>query len=223
VMAYHFSLWPFLIFGLIRVRQKIIPYELFIASMVLFHLLSLSTFNPATLNPYTRFSVPVVPLSLLWAGTGVFEIKRRLERFNVVNPEKGIAWLIILALLIQLPQSFTPERVHRAHQQAIGLWLKKSTPSNAIIMSNSPIETFYAEREFIPLPQEIPAAGNPGISYGEIIRYAGQRAVRFILVNQDTPVTNPDFILSIKRSDLKEFYRYHVGEKKFTIVYEVIS
>jgi hypothetical protein len=223
VMAYHFSLWPFLIFGLIRVRQKIIPYELFIASMVLFHLLSLSTFNPATLNPYTRFSVPVVPLSLLWAGTGVFEIKRRLERFNVVNPEKGIAWLIILALLMQLPQSFTPERVHRAYQKAIGHWLKKNTPDHAIIMSNSPIETFYAEREFIPLPQGIPTAGNPGISYEEIIRYARQRVVRFILVNQDTPVTNPDFIPSIKGFDLKEFYRYQEEGKKFTIVYEVVS
>jgi len=223
VMAYHFTLWPFLIFGLIRVRQKIIPYELFIASLVLFHLLSLSTFNPATLNPYTRFSVPVVPLSLLWAGTGVFEIKRWLERFSVVNQKQGIAWLIILALLIQLPQSFTPERAHRAYQKEIGLWLKKNTPSNASIMSNSPIETFYAEREFITLPQGIPATGNPGTSYGEIIRYARQRAVRFILVNQDTPVANPDFIPSIKKSDLKEFYRYQEEGKKFTIVYEVVS
>jgi 4-amino-4-deoxy-L-arabinose transferase-like glycosyltransferase len=219
VMAYHFSLWPFLIFGLIRVRQKVIPYELFIASLVLFHLLSLSTFNPSTL----RFSVPVVSLSLLWAATGVFEIKRRLERFSVLNPEKGIAWLIIIALLIQLPQSFTPERVHRAYQKAIGHWLKKNTPDQAIIMSNSPIETFYAEREFILLPQGIQAAGKPGTSYEEIIRYARQRAVRFILVDQDTPGVNPDFIPSIKGSDLKEFYRYQVGEKKFTIVYEVIS
>ena len=223
VMAYHFSLWPFLIFGLIRVRQKIIPYELFIASLVLFHLLSLSTFDPSMLNPYTRFSVPVISLSLLWAGAGVLEMKRRLARFSFLKPEKGVGWILVLALLIQLPQSFTPERVHRAHQKEIGHWLMKSTPDHAIIMSNSPIETFYAEREFIPLPQGIPAAGNPGTSYGEIIRYARQWAVRFILVNQDTPVTNPDFIPSIKKSDLKEFYRYQEGGKKFTIVYEVVS
>jgi len=217
--AYHFSLWLFLFFGLIRVRQKVIPYELFIASLVLFHLFSLSTFTPSTL----RFAVPLVPLSLLWAGSGVFEIKRRLERFSIVKPEKGVGWMLILVLLMQLPQSFTPERVHRAHQKAIGHWLMKNTPDHAIIMSNSPIETFYAEREFIPLPQGIPAAGNPGTSYGEIIRYARQWAVRFILVNQDTPVTNPDFIPSIKKSDLKEFYRYQEGGKKFTIVYEVVS
>jgi hypothetical protein len=222
VMAYHFSLWPFLIFGLIRVRQKIIPYELFIASLVLFHLLSLSTFDPATLNPYTRFSVPVIPLSLLWAGTGVFEMKRRLERFSVVNPGKGVGWILILALLIQLPQSFTPERVHRAYQKEIGLWLKKNTPSNAIIMSNSPIEAFYANREFIRLPSGVPTEEGPGKSYEEIIHDARQRGVRFILVNHEIHGRNPDFISSVKESDLKELYRYQRGEKKFAIVYEVI-
>jgi predicted membrane-bound mannosyltransferase len=216
--AYHFSLWPFLIFGLIRGRQKIMPYELFIASFVLFHLLSLSTFTHSTL----RLSVPVIPLALLWAGTGVFEIKRRLERFSIVNPEKGVAWLIVFALLIQLPQNLTPERIHRAHQKEIGLWLRNNTPQDAIIMSNSPIEAFYADREFVLLPLGIPMGEDPVRSYGEIINYAKQRDVRFVLINQDTPQTNPDFIPSITVSDLKEFYRYQEGEKKFTIVYEVI-
>jgi hypothetical protein len=217
-MAYHFSLWPLLIFGLIRVRQKIMSYELFIASLVLFHLLSLSTFNPSTL----RFSVPVIPLSLLWAGAGVFEIKRLLTKFNIVKPEQGVFWLIVLVLLIQLPQSFTPERVHRAYQKKIGLWLKKNTPENAIIMSNSPIETFYADREFVLLPVGIPTSLGPGKSYAEIIRLARQRGIRFIQVDQYTHELNPDFIPSIKGSDLKEFYKYQ-GGKKFTIVYEVIS
>ncbi len=218
VRAYHFSLWPFLIFGLIRVRKKVIHYELFIASLVLFHLFSLSTFTHSTL----RFSVPLIPLSLLWAGSGVFEIKRRLEKFSIVKPEKGVGWLIILVLLIQLPQSFTPERVHRAYQKAIGLWLNKNTPSNAIIMSNSPIEAFYADREFIQLPFGVSTEQGPGKSYEEIINYAKQQGVRFILANQDTNKINPDFISSIKGSDLREFYRYQEGEKKFTIVYEVI-
>ena len=195
--AYHFALWPFLFFGLIRVRKKIIPYELFIASLVIFHLFSLSVIPSIPIS--IRFSVPVIPISLFWAGAGVFEIKRRLERFSIVKPEKGVAWLIILVLLIQLPLSFIPERRHRAQQKTIGLWLKKNTPDHAIIMSNSSIETFYAEREFIRLPQ-IPA--------GEIIPYAKQKGVSFILVNQNTHEMNPDFIPFIKGSDLKEFYRY---------------
>jgi hypothetical protein len=217
--AYHFSLWPFLLFGLIRVRQKIMPYELFIAALVLFHIFSLATFLPSEI----RFSVPMIPLALLWAGVGVFEIKRRLERLNIVNPEKGIAWLIVIVLLIQLPQSFIPERVHRAYQKEIGLWLKKNTPSNAIIMSNSPIEAFYADREFVSLPPGIPTAEGPGESYGGIIRYARQRGIGFILVDQYTHEMNPDFIPSIVGSDLKEVYRYQQGEKKFAIVYEVAS
>jgi len=217
--AYHVSLWPFLIFGLIRVRQKVIPYELFIASLVLFHLFSLSIFIPSEM----RFSVPVISLSLLWAGAGVLEMKRRLATFSLEKPGKWIAWLIILALLIQIPQSFIPERAHRAYQKEIGLWLKDNTPENTTIMSSSPIEVFYAEREFIPLPFGVPTAEGPGKSYEEVIHYARQKRVRFILVDQYTNEMNPDFIASIKTSDLKEFYRYQKGEKKFTIVYEVVS
>jgi hypothetical protein len=216
--AYHFSLWLFLFFGLIRVRQKIIPYELFIASLVLFHLFSLSTFIPSTI----RFAVPVIPLSLFWASAGVFEIKRRLEKFSTLKPEHGVFWLIILALLIQLPQSLIPERSHRAYQKEIGLWLKKNTPHNAIIMSNSPIEAFYADREFMLLPLGIPRGEETGKSYAEIVHYAKERGVRFVLINHNTQETNPDFIPSIKGSDLKEFYRYQTGRGKFAIIYEVI-
>jgi hypothetical protein len=218
LMAYHFALWPFLLFGLIRFRQRVIPYELFIASLVLFHLFSLSTFTTSAL----RLSVPVIPLSLFWAGAGILEIERRLEKFSMVNPEKGIAWLIILVLLIQLPQSFIPERGHRAYQKKIGLWLKENTPNNAIIMSNSPQEIFYADREFIPLPFGIPTAEGPGKSYEEIMKYAKQRGVRFILINHNTHEMNPDFIPSIKGSDLKEFYKYQAGRGKFAIIDEVI-
>ncbi len=218
LMAYHFSLWPFLIFGLIRVRQKVIPYELFIASLVLFHLLSLSTFNPSTL----RFSVPVVVLSLTWAATGVFEIKKRLGRFSVVNPAKGIAWLIIIVLLIQLPQSFIPERSYRVYQKEIGLWLKENTSENASIMSNSPIEAFYADRQFVQLPPGIPTEEGAGKSYGEIMHDAKLKGVQLVLVDQYTHDRNPDFIPSIKGSDLKELYRYQKEEKRFAIIYEVI-
>lgn len=217
--AYHFSLWLFLLFGLIRIRQKVIPYELFVASLVLFHLFSLSTFTQSWL----RFSVPAIPLALLWAGAGLVEIKRRLEKFDTVNPEQGIALLIIVILLIQLPQCFIPERTHRAYQQKIGMWLKNNTPNTAIIMSNSNIETFYADRKFIKLPPGITTVVNPNkLSYGQIIDYAKQREVRFILINHNTHETNPDFISSIKGSDLKEIYRYQKDESHFVIIYKVI-
>lgn len=217
--AYHFSLWIFLLFGLIRIRQKVIPYELFVASLVFFHLFSLSTFTQSWL----RFSVPAIPLALLWAGAGVLEIKRRLEKVGALKPEYAVFWLIILVLLIQIPQSLIPERSHRAYQKEIGLWLKKNSPKNTIIMSNSNIETFYADREFIQLPPGITTVVNPDkLSYGQIIDYAKQREVRFILINHNTHETNPDFISSIKGSDLKEFYRYQKDEKHFVIIYKVI-
>jgi 4-amino-4-deoxy-L-arabinose transferase-like glycosyltransferase len=213
--AYHFSLWLFLFFGLIRVRRKVIPYELFLASLVLFHLLSLSTFVPSTI----RFAVPVIPLSLFWAGAGIIEMKRYLEKDKRFNPERVIVFLIVLAILIQLPQSLKPERSFRAEQRKVGLWLKQNTPQDAIIMSNSPQETFYADREFMLLPSGISRRGHRGQSYDEVIHYARTKGVGYILVNKNTHEMNPGFIESIRPADLKEIFR---RADQASIIYEVI-
>ena len=213
--AYHFSLWLFLFFGLVRVRRKVIAYELFLASLVLFHVLSLSTFIPSTI----RFAVPLIPLSLFWAGAGIIEMKRYLEKDKRFNPERVIVFLIVLVILIQLPQSLKPERSFRAGQKKVGLWLKQNTPQDAIIMSNSPQETFYADREFMTLPFGISRYGYRGQSYDEIIRYARTRGVRYILVNRNTHEMNPGFIESIRPVDLKEIFRRADGG---SVIYEVI-
>jgi len=213
--ACHFSLWPFLLLGLLRVRGKIIAYELFLASLVLFHLFSLSTLTSSTI----RFSVPVIPLSLFWAGTGIFEMKRYLEKIRISNPEKVIFLVIFFVILVQLPQSLTPERRSRIDQKKVGMWLKLNTPEDAIIMSNSPIETFYANREFVLLPWGISTPENPGKSYKEIIHYAKKKGVRYILVNRHTREINPGFIESIRSADLKEIF---IRADRTSIIYEVI-
>ncbi|MEW6376474.1 MAG: glycosyltransferase family 39 protein [Thermodesulfobacteriota bacterium] len=213
--AYHFSLWLILFFGLIRIRREGIVYELFLASLVLFHLFSLSTFVPSTI----RFSVPVIALSLFWAGSGILEMKRHLGKIKISNPEKVIFLFIILVVLIQLPQSLRPERRHRAEQKRVGLWLKQNIPPDVIIMSNSPQEAFYAEREWMMLPQEISTPGNPGKSYDEIIDYAKTKGVRYILVNKNTHESNPGFVESIRSTDLKEIFR---KADQGLIIYKVI-
>jgi 4-amino-4-deoxy-L-arabinose transferase-like glycosyltransferase len=213
--AYHFSLWLILFFGLIRIRREGVAYELFLASLVLFHLLSLSTFLPSTI----RFSVPVIPLSLFWAGSGILEMKRYMEKIRTASPENAIFLIIAVVILVQLPQSLTPERRHRAEQKKVGLWLKQNTPPDAIIMSNSPQETFYADREFIMLPKGGAPPGDPRKSFDEMIRYAKSKGVRYILVNKNTREMNPGFIESIQSTELKEIFRK--GDRA-TIIYEVI-
>jgi 4-amino-4-deoxy-L-arabinose transferase-like glycosyltransferase len=213
--AYHFSLWLFLFFGLIRVRRKGIDYEWLIASLVLFHLVSLSTFLPSTI----RLSIPVIPLSLLWAGTGILEMKRYLEKINGAHGEKVIFLLVAFVILSQMPQNLKPEKGHRVLQKKVGLWLKQNTPPGAIIMSNSPQEAFYADREFMLLPQGISTPSDPDKSYIEIIDYARIKGVRYILVNKNTPETNPGFIESIRSSDLKEIFRRADGG---STIYEII-
>jgi hypothetical protein len=213
--AYHFSFWLFLFLGLIRVRRKVIDYELFIASLVLFHLVSLSTFLPSSI----RFSISVIPLSLLWAGTGILEFKRYLEKIKISNPERIIFLFVFLVILTQLPQSLKPERRHRVDQKNVGLWLEQNTPPDAIIMSNSPQEAFYADREFMMLPAGISTPGNPGKSYNEIIRYAKTKGIRYILVDKNTHEMNPGFIESIQPTDLKEIFRRADG---LSIIYKMI-
>ena len=89
-------------------------------------------------------------------------------------------------------------------------------------MSNSPIEAFYAEREFIVLPIGLPMSGIPGKSYREIIQFAKQKRIHYILVNNHTHEFNPDFKESIQSKDLKEFYRYQEKDGNWITVYEVI-
>ena len=131
--------------------------------------------------------------------------------------------LIILSLVVQLPQILKPERTHRADQKIVGLWLRENTPKDAVIMSNSPIEAFYAEREFVFLPRQLPGGGIPDQSYQEIVRFAKERGIHYILVNKHTREMNPDFERSIRPTDLKEFYRYRGKGGNMIIVYEVMD
>jgi hypothetical protein len=166
--------------------------------------------------------VPLIPLSLFWAGVGVLEIRKYSRKMKISDPEKLTFLLVLFFILIQLPQSFRPERSHRAGQKEVGLWLKMNTPRDAIIMSNSPIEAFYAEREFVLLPQGISTPGERGKSYGEIIQFAREKGIRYILTNRFTSEMSPDFKESIRSTDLKEFYRYKERDGSFIIVYEVV-
>ena len=213
VRAYHFTLWPFLFFGLIRARQGRIKEEWFLASLVLFHLFSIATFNRSTI----RFSVPVIPLSLLWAGAGVVEIQRFLKMKNVPKEKKWLFFLVVLILLAQLPQALIPERWHRREQKNVGVWLRQNTPEDSVIMSNSPQEAFYANRPFVQMQP-----GNPGPYYRDVIRFAKENRVRYILIDRYTKEISADFVDSLPSSpDLKEIYRVADRRGNMTTVYHV--
>lgn len=216
--AYHFSLWFFLILGLIKARDRGIRKELFLISIVLLHIFSLSTFTGSTV----RFSIPLIPVSLLWAGSGALEFHKLLSKLNQSKAEKWTVLLIFLIIISQLPEGMRPERSHREDQKKIGIWLKKNTPEGSIIMSNSTREIFYADREFIPLPSGNSAPSIPGKSYDDIINFARQKKVRYFLVNKHTKETNSDFINNIRESDMKMIYKYVEKDGDIVIIYEVI-
>jgi hypothetical protein len=216
--AYHFTLWIFLLFGLIRVGSKWQRGELFIASLVLFHLLSLSTFTDSTI----RYSIPLIPLSLFWAGAGVLEMERYLKR---LTPSKANGWifaLIVLVLLFQLPHSFRPERAHRGEQREVGVWLKEHTPKGSIVMSNSPQEVFFADREFVLMPEEVLLSEKPEDLYPRIIQYAREKRVRYLLIDKNTFKTTPDPIKLNQATGLKEIYRHAKRGGSVVSIYEVL-
>ena len=135
------------------------------------------------------------------------------------NPEKIVLFVVVLVILIQLPQDLKPERRHRADQKKVGQWLRQNTPPDAIIMSNSPQETFYADRKFIALPPESPRRGIPGSSYKEIVHYAKTKRVRYILVDGNTHETNPDLVGSIQSADFRQIFKQ---EGQTLIICEVL-
>ena len=90
-------------------------------------------------------------------------------------------------------------------------------------MSNSPVEIFYGDREFVLLPPGINVDLVAGKSYQEIIQLARQKRIKYILVNKNTREFNPDFEVSIEERDLRELYRYRGKDGDMTVVYEVIN
>ncbi len=217
--AYSFTLWIFLFFGLIRRRQggEDGRYEWFLASMIFVHVFSLATFIPSI----TRFSLPVIPLSLLWAGAGVLPLHRFLERRSISEPAGWIGLFIIVMVLIQLPFELRGAWKGREEQRIAGRWLKQNTPPGAVIMSNSPQEAFYAERDFVVLPPALPARRRGGPSFEDVLSLAKEKGVRYLLVNQDTTSYNRNFFESIPQSELRAVYRWDDQKKRFMTIYEL--
>jgi 4-amino-4-deoxy-L-arabinose transferase-like glycosyltransferase len=217
--AYSFTLWIFLFFGLIRKRQEGEDhrYEGFLASMIFLHLFSLATFIPSIY----RFSLPLIPISLLWAGAGILPLQRFLKERGVSEPAGWIALFIILMVLIQLPFELRAVRKDREEQRMAGQWLKQNTPPDAVIMSNSPQEAFYAQREFVVLPPALPYSRSGGPSYQEVMSLAGGKGAKYLLVNQDTAGYNRNFFESVPASELRSVYRWDDQKKRFVIIYEL--
>ena len=99
----------------------------------------------------------------------------------------------------------------------IGTWLREHTPEDSVFMSNSPQEVFYGNREFILLPR------GRSRDYREVLEFAKEKKVRFILVNSETKSVNLNFVESIDARDLKEYYTYSDDNNGKTTVYEILD
>ena len=216
--AYHFALWGFLFLGLFRRRRGETKGELFIASLVLFHLFSLATFLPSTI----RFSVPVVAISLLWAGAGVLSLYGILRKRAFKEPLRWTAIALLAVIVAQLPEGLKPERRHREQQDEIGDWVKQVTPEGSRIMSRGPQVPFYAEREFVRLPPGTSNRRPRAPSPQEILALARERGVGYIVVNEKTNEFNPNFAEAIPMDGLIEVGRYVDEEREVTILYQVV-
>ena len=88
-------------------------------------------------------------------------------------------------------------------------------------MSNSMIEAFYAEREFVSLPKERPSARIQDRPGTDVMVYAKEKKADYILVDDNTLEVNPDFVRSIASLGLEEIYRLEDRKGNLTVVYRV--
>jgi len=149
------------------------------------------------------FSAGGASLSLL-AGAGVWTFRGFLKR-NLPRWKNGCLYGLSSPLFPVSARLAAREETSE-DQKTLGLWLKDVTPKDAVIMSNSPIEAFYAEREFVHLPPDRSARKE---KRGRTRRFWHMRSerVRYVLVNQYTPETNSNFLQAIAPSDFQEIFR----------------
>lgn len=118
--------------------------------------------------PNVRFMVPLIPILLYWTANGIIEIVRWFAESRGI--EKGTQHsrrtrtaailLVVAVLLISVLPLFVyvlrgDKFADYTRQKQAGVWIRQhsATPS-PLIMSSSPIASFYARGRYIPLPDE---------------------------------------------------------------------
>ncbi len=162
-----------------------------------------------------RYASQMIPISLPWAAFGFLGLIERLHRpwWRGIQPIK-ISALVLIVVLIGL---FVQGRViytreHRFIQKEAGLWMKDHLPKEARVMSRLPQETFYAERDWMSIPDG---------SYEEILGVARAKNVGYLIVDDKTEEMSPGFLEKVREADLVRLRDWKKEDQR-SILFEVL-
>ena len=185
--------------------------NLFILSFLVFHLVTIAGIGPGS----KRYALSLVPLTIFWAGRGLYEIWKRLEKYG--DRSKILSYLVIILILgTQLPDGLKPIRSHREEQKILGFWLRDHTASDSVVAGLWPQEAFYANRQWIPIPRQEKR-------YQEFVMFLRGKRVDYLIADETIGKIVPDFFEMVNQKDLKEVHRIDKKGMLKAIVFEIQS
>ncbi|MGC8825431.1 MAG: glycosyltransferase family 39 protein, partial [Anaerolineae bacterium] len=180
-----FFLLPFIGLGLFRAGwdRKRLRAELYLIALVLVTSAALAVFTNQL-----RFYLGTLIVLLIWAGHGLVEFSRwagetlaqwmraeragRWARGMLIVGTAGVCayYLAVLPAAVQDGLAY-----QHFHYKEVGEWLKANSAPTARIMSRGAIVALHADRFWVPFPHA---------SYEEVLRFARENRVDYLVVNQ---------------------------------------
>jgi 4-amino-4-deoxy-L-arabinose transferase-like glycosyltransferase len=186
-----------------------------------FYLLSYFIFYFALLLPFfwvwRRYTSLISTLALPWASLGFIGLMKWItsrlkeEGWRIKFP----ALSLLLVLIIIFSQGVVAQgREHRLVQKELGLWMKDHLSRGGKIMSRLPQEAFYAEMDWVRLPEE---------KYEEILKIARLKNIDYVIVDDKVLFSIPDFREKAKvKGELQELFELQKKDR-LMILFKMIG
>jgi hypothetical protein len=128
----------------------------------------------------------MIPQFLPWVAfgfIGILEVTRSWDHVRKLTGKTICAILsfVMAGLLVQ--GVVQRKREHREVQKQAGLWLKHNAPSGEKLMSRTVQEAFYANMEWIHIPEG---------DLEQVIEAARTRSVKYIILDEKAKIHPPD-------------------------------
>lgn len=184
--------------------------ELFLLTIILFNLLSLSLFK----EKY-RHLISIVPFLYIWAVIGIDEIVPLIKGIRrktqvLANGNSLIPIALSICIFATLPQTFSNISEHNyswrdSPEKKAGQWLSQNIPKESRIISWEAGKVLY----YADIPPSFTLSD--GDNYGYIIKVAMELDADYLLVNSHESKKTKKYLLDlfsqIKKNDLTICYK----------------
>jgi hypothetical protein len=121
-------------------------------------------------------------------------------------------FLSFVLVVIFIQGMVAHSREHRLIQKELGLWMKDRLSKEGKVMSRLPHEAFYAERDWVRIPEK---------SYAEVIHEARAKNIRYLIIDDKAREMSPGFLENVSEEDLVRLANWKKKDQT-SILYEVL-